>query len=314
MEIAYKKTQPNLVAAKMNTKKRYDRWAIWTMLFPYASLFILFIAVPVIIAIILSFTYFNTVERPKFVGLYNYVAILTQDEVFLKYVLPNTIKFSLIVGPCGYILQFLLAWALAQIPKWPRTIFALIFYSPSLTSGVAMTVIWKVIFAGDQFGYLNNLLLSLNIIEKPIQWLQDPDYLMAIMIIVALWGSMGIGFLAMLGGILNIDPELYEAAYIDGIKNRFQEIIYVTIPSMRPQMLFGAVMAIVNAFSSATIGVDLTGSNPTPQYAGQLMVNHIEDYGFLRYDMGYATALSVLLLLLIYCFSKLANKMFASND
>lgn len=314
MELVFKKKELNLEFEKLSTQKRYDRIAIYTMLAPYASLFIMFIAVPVLIAIILSFTYFNTVQRPKFVGLENYIAILTQDEVFLKHVLPNTIKFSLIVGPCGYILQFLLAWILAQIPKWPRTIFALIFYSPSLTSGVAMSVIWRVIFAGDQFGYLNNLLLSLNIIEKPIQWLQNPDYLMNIMVIVALWGSMGIGFLAMLGGILNIDPELYEAAYIDGIKNRFQEIIYVTIPSMRPQMLFGAVMAIVNAFSSATIGVDLTGSNPTPQYAGQLMVNHIEDYGFLRYDMGYAAALSVLLLLLIYGFSKLANKMFASND
>lgn len=284
------------------------------MLAPYATLFIFFIAVPVFLAIILSFSYFNTIEFPKFVGMQNYIAILTQDETFMKYVLPNTIKFSLIVGPCGYMLQFLLAWALAQIPKWPRTILALAFYSPSITSGVAMAVIWKVIFAGDQFGYLNSLLLYLNIIEKPIQWLQSPEFLMKIMIGITLWGSMGIGFLAMLGGIMNIDPQIYEAAYIDGVKNRFQEIIYVTIPSMRPQMLFGAVMAIVNTFSSGTIGVDLTGANPTPQYSGQLMVNHIEDYGFLRYDMGYAAALSVVLLLMIYCFSKLANRLFADKD
>ena len=73
-------------------------------------------------------------------------------------------------------------------------------------------------------------------------------------------------------------------------------------------------MAIVNTFSSGTIGVDLTGANPTPQYSGQLMVNHIEDHGFLRYDMGYATALSVVLLLMIYCFSKLANRLFADKD
>jgi len=284
------------------------------MLAPYGVLFITFIAIPVIIAILLSLTYFNTVESPRFVGLNNYVAILTQDEVFLKYVLPNTIKYSLIVGPVGYILQFLLAWTLAQVPKWPRTIFALIFYSPSMTSGVAMAVIWRVIFSGDQFGYLNSLLLSLNLIEKPIQWLQNPDYLMNIMIIVTLWGSMGIGFLAMLGGILNINTEIYEAAYIDGIKNRFQEIIYITVPSVKPQMMFGAVMSIVNTFSTGAIGVQLTGANPTPQNAGQLMINHIEDFGFLRYDMGYAAALSTLLLLIIYCFSKIANKLFASKD
>lgn len=284
------------------------------MLAPYATLFIFFIAIPVFIAVVLSFSYFNTVQMPKFVGLQNYISILTQDEVFMRNVLPNTLQFSLIVGPGGYLLQFLLAWALAQVPKWPRTVLALAFYSPSITSGVAMAVIWKVVFAGDQFGYLNHLLLNMNIIEKPLQWLQSPEFLMKIMIIVTLWGSMGIGFLAMLGGVMNIDPEVYEAGYIDGVKNRFQEIIYITIPSMRPQMLFGAVMAIVNTFGAGTIGVDLSGANPTPQYSGQLMVNHIEDYGFLRYDMGYATALSVLLLLMIYVFSRVANKLFAERD
>ena len=150
--------------------------------------------------------------------------------------------------------------------------------------------------------------------DKPIQWLQSPEYLMPIMVIVTLWASMGIGFLAMLGGVLNIDPELYEAGYIDGIKNRFQEVIYITIPSMRPQMLFGAVMAIVGTFSAGAIGVDLSGANPTPQYSGQLMANHIEDYGFLRYDMGYAAALSVILLLMILVFSKVANKLFGDKD
>jgi multiple sugar transport system permease protein len=283
------------------------------MLAPYVTLFTFFIAVPVLLAMALSLTYFNTVQMPRLVGLQNYVSIMTKDEIFMRHVLPNTIRFSLIVGPGGYVLQFLLAWALAQVPKWPRTILALIFYSPSMTSGVAMAVIWRVVFSGDQFGYLNSILLRLQIIDKPFQWLQSPDFLMNIMIVVTLWGSMGIGFLAMLGGVLNIDPEIYEAGYIDGVKNRFQEIIYITIPSMRPQMLFGAVMAIVNTFSHGSIGVDLTGANPTPQYAGQLMVNHIEDYGFLRYDMGYAAALSVLLLMMIYWFSKTANRLFADK-
>jgi len=281
---------------------------------PYVILFTFFIAIPVFLAMTLSLTYFNTVQMPRFVGLHNFVSIITQDEVFMRYVLPNTFKFSLIVGPGAYILQFLLAWALAQIPKWPRTILSLIFYSPSMTTGVTVAVIWRVVFSGDQFGYLNHLLLHFELIDRPLQWLQSPELLMPIMIIATLWGSMGIGFLAMLGGILNIDPEMYEAGYIDGIKNRFQEIIYITIPSMRPQMLFGAVMAIVSTFSAGTIGVDLTGANPTPQYAGQLILNHIEDHGFLRYDMGYAAALSVLLLLMIYVFSRTANKLFADKD
>jgi multiple sugar transport system permease protein len=294
-------------------KKRTD-FIIPIMLAPYASLFVFFIAIPVFIAMTLSLSYFNTVQAPKFVGLQNYIAIFTQDEVFMKNVLANTLKFSLIVGPGGYVLQFLLAWMLAQIPKWPRTILSLALYTPSLTAGVAISVIWKVVFSGDRFGYLNQFLLLRGFIDKPIQWLQSPQYIMTIMIIVSLWSSMGIGFLAMLGGIMNIDPQLYESGYIDGIKNRFQAIIYITIPSMRPQMLFGAVMSIVGAFSAGSIGVDLTGTNPTPQYSGQLMVNHIEDHGFLRYDMGYASAISVLLLIIIYLFTRSANKLFADKD
>jgi len=232
----------------------------------------------------------------------------------MKYVLPNTIQFAVIVGPGGYVLSFMLAWILAQLPKLPRTIMALILYSPSMSSGVAMSVVWLTIFSGDQNGYLNSLLLTSNIIQEPIQWLQSPQYLMTIMIFVTLWSSMGVGFLAMLAGILEINPELYEAASLDGINNRFQEIIYITIPSMKPQMLFGAVMAIVATFQAGAIGVTLSGGNPTPQYAGQLIVNHIEDYGFLRYEMGYAAAVSVLLLLMVLLFSRVANKLFSSND
>lgn len=280
----------------------------------YLILFVTFIVFPIIIAIILSFTNFNGLQFPKFIGLKNYIDLITNDDVFMQYVLPNTIKFALIVGPGGYILSFLLAWMLAQIPNLPRTILALLIYSPSMTTGIAMAVVWTVIFNGDQTGYLNSLLLSLGIINQPIQWLQSPHYLMPIMIIVSLWSSMGLGFLAMLAGVLNIDPTLYEAGYIDGISNRLQEIVYITIPSMKPQMLFGAVMAVVNTFQNGAIGVMLSGANPTPNYAGQLIVNHIEDYGIIRYEMGYAAAISVILLLMVYWISKVAWRLFGEND
>jgi multiple sugar transport system permease protein len=279
----------------------------------YALLFVVFIIVPVFVAFLLSFTFFDTIQFPSIIGLKNYIALLTQDDIFMKYVLPNTIKFAVIVGPGGYALSFLLAWVLAQIPKAPRTLLALILYSPSMTSGVAMAVVWKTLFSGDQNGYLNSFLLRSSIIQEPIQWLQSPQYLMTIMILVTLWSSMGIGFLAMLAGILEINPELYEAGSLDGISNRLQEIFYITIPSMKPQMLFGAVMAIVSTFQAGAIGVTLSGANPTPQYAGQLIVNHIEDYGFLRYEMGYAAAISVVLLLMVLFFTRLANRLFASE-
>lgn len=279
----------------------------------YAILFIVFIIVPVLAAFFLSFTFFDTIQAPRFIGLSNYISLLTRDDIFMRYVLPNTIQFALIVGPGGYVFAFLLAWMLAQLPRLPRTIFALILYSPSMTAGVAMAVVWKSLFSGDQTGYLNSFLMELGFLREPIQWLQSPQYLMPIMIIVTLWSSMGIGFLAMLAGILEISPELYEAAAIDGMNSRLQEIFYITIPSMRPQMLFGAVMALVGTFQAGAIGVTLSGTNPTPQYAGQLIVNHVEDYGFLRYEMGYAAAVSVVLLLMVLFFSRIATRLFASD-
>jgi len=281
---------------------------------PYVLLFVMFIVIPVLMAVGLSFTYFNTIETPEWVGLRNYIELLTRDEIFMQHVLPNTIMFAFIVGPVGYMMSFLLAWVLAQIPHRPRTVFAIIMYSPSMTAGIAMAVLWRVIFSGDQSGYLNAQLMNWGFIQEPIQFLSSPDYLMTIMIIVSLWSSMGVGFLAMLAGILNIDQSLYEAAYMDGMKNRWQEIFYITIPSMKPQMLFGAVMAVVGTFTVGHIGVQLSGNNPTPQYAGQLMVNHIEDFGFIRYLMGYASAVSVILLIIIYAISKGTFSLLGERD
>lgn len=212
------------------------------------------------------------------------------------------------------MLSFFMAWSLSQLTKIPRTVLTIIIYSPSMTGGVLLTTIWGVMFNGEKSGWLNYILLRLQIIDEPIVWLQSEKYLLPIMIIVALWSSMGVGFLSVLSGLLNINGEIYEAGYIDGIKNRFQEIIYITIPSIKPQMLFGAVMAIVNTFNSGGVGVALSGSNPTPNYAGQLIVNHIDDYGFIRHEMGYAAAVSVIVLLGVRLLSKGAEKIFSSDD
>lgn len=280
---------------------------------PYALVFIVFILVPVILAVVLSFTNFNAIEFPSWVGFLNYITLITNDEVFMQFVLPNTVVYAVVVGVGGYVLSFILAWALCNMTKLPRTIFAFILYSPSLAAGVAMTVLWKVIFSGDQTGLLNSWLMSLGVITEPIIWLVSADYVLPIVIVIGLWSSMGIGFLSMIAGILNSDESLYEAAAIDGVNNRFQEMIYVTIPQMKPQMLFAAVMAIVNAFQNGAISAMLVG-NPSPGYASQLIVNHIEDYGFLRYEMGYAAAVSVALLLIVQIFSKTASALLTDKD
>ena len=301
------------MAKKNKIAKRANNKNGFLFVLPYAAVFLVFILVPVLLAVILSFTNFNAIEWPKWTGFLNYITLLTSDDVFMQHVLPNTVIYAVVVGIGGYVLSFILAWALCNLSKVPRTIFALILYSPSMTTGVAMTVLWKVIFSGDQTGLLNSWLISLGVITDPIIWLVNTKWLLPIVIIIGLWSSMGIGFLSMIAGILNSDETLYEAAAIDGVNNRFQEMIYITIPQMKPQMLFAAVMAIVGAFQNGMISTLLTG-NPSPGYAAQLIVNHIEDYGFLRYEMGYAAAVSVVLLLIVQLFSKISNKLLTDKD
>jgi len=286
----------------------------WLFVAPFAFMFILIIALPVLAAVLLSFTSFNTIQAPVFVGLKNYVDIFTGDSIFLQKALPNTILFSVIVGPIGYMLSFFLAWMLAQVPHRARTIYAVIIYSPSITGPIMMANVWRVLFSGDEAGHLNNLLMNvLHLTDNPIQFLQDADILFPIMILVSLWSSMGLGFLAMLAGVLNIDRSLYEAAAIDGMRNRWQEIFYITIPSIKPQMLFGAVMAIIGTFNSAGLASALAGGTAPPQYAGWLIVDHANDFGFTRFEMGYASAITVILLLIVVFFNRISYRLFGER-
>lgn len=303
--------------AKQHSKRtRFLKLADSPYLFvlPYASLFTLLIVLPVAVAMALSFTYFNTVQRPQFVGFQNFIDLFTSDSVFLQHAVSSTLMYAVIVGPVGYMLAFFLAWMLSQVPHRIRTLYTVIIYSPSVTGPIMMTVVWRVLFSGDRTGYANYWLLRLNIIQEPMQWLKSPELLVPIMIFIALWGSMGVGFLAMLAGLLNIDRSMYEAAYIDGIRNRWQEIFYITIPSMKPQMLFGAVMAIIGTFNASGMAATLSGGTPPPSYAGWMIVDHANDFGFTRYEMGYASAVTLVLLYIVVLFNKISYRLFGDND
>jgi len=293
-----------------------EMWAerlSYLFLAPFLICFAAFIAVPVFLAALLSLTAYNGIGPPKFVGFANFVNLFTQDYVFMMHTLPNTLKFAAIVGPGGYLLSFAFAWLIHQLPRGMRDVYTLAMYAPSMAVGVGLSVIWAATFSGDRAGYLNNMLMRLGVIDAPVLWLQDPKSLMWILIAVSLWTSMGVGFLAMLGGLQTVNPELYEAGRIDGIKNRLQEVYYITIPSMKPQMLFSAVMAIVGTLKAGEISSLLTGMTVTPNYAGHLISNHIEDYAFLRYEWGYASALSVFLLLLGYGLMRLSYALFRTK-
>jgi multiple sugar transport system permease protein len=280
---------------------------------PFLICFIIFILLPVLSALALSFTYFNAIEAPRFIGWDNFRYMLSQDLILIKYALPNTLSFALIVGSGGYVCAFMLAWLISILPGVYRKWFTLAMYTPSLASLVAMSIIWTPMLSSDRIGYLNSFLLKMSLISEPVQWVTSKEHLMTSMVVVSLWKSMGIGFLGMLAGILNVNPELYEAGRLDGIRSRLEEVWYITIPSTKPQMLFGAVMAIVGAIQLSSIGTALSGMNPTPEYAGHMITTHIDDYGLKRFELGYATALTVCLLTIVYFAQKLSWKLFGTK-
>jgi multiple sugar transport system permease protein len=263
----------------------------YLFLAPYAILFLLFYILPVISSLFLSFTYYNVLEPPKFIGLQNYINLILADDVFLIAV-KNTLLIAAITGPIGYMAAFIFAWFINELPRYLRAFAIVIFYAPTISGQVYL--IWAIMFSGDAYGYINAFLLKLGIINAPILWLTNPHYMLTVVIIVTLWMSLGTGFLAFVAGLQGIDKAQYEAGYIDGIKNRWQELWYITLPSMKPMLLFGAVMTITQSFGVADVPMALTGF-PSTDYATQTVVTHLIDYGSVRFEMGYAAAIATLL-------------------
>lgn len=304
-----------LGARMRETWKQMKRsWIAYALIAPFMICFCIFIVGPVLAATVLAFTSYDSIQPPVFTGLDNFVKMLTKDVVLMKYVIPNTLVFAVVVGPIGYALQFGLAWMINKAPRALKKPYIMAIYAPSIAGGVLISVVWQVFFSSDRLGYLNDILLNLGVLNTPVAWTQDKNWLLPIMMIVTLWSSMGVGFLSLFAGMQNVDEQLYEAGKIDGITSPLLELFYITIPSMKPQMLFSAVMAIVGALKSGSIGVQLSGQNPTPNYAGQLIQSHIEDYGFARFELGYATALSFMLLVVTYILSQVCFKFLGTKE
>ena len=271
---------------------------------PYCLLFLVFYLIPVCTSMGLSFTYFNVLEPPKFIGWKNYIDLFFADEVFLKAV-KNTFLFAVITGPIGYFLALLIAWMINDIKNSKiRALMTLIFYAPTI-SGQAY-IVWKYIFSSDTYGMANGWLMKLGITYEPILWFEDEKYIMPILIIVVLWMSMGTGFLSFIAGLQNVDRSLYEAGYMDGIKNRFQELWYITLPAMKEQLMFGAVMTIPSSFAIHDQLAALAGF-PSVNYAAHTVVSHLIDYGTVRFEMGYASAIATLLFLVMVLCNKLVQ-------
>ena len=261
------------------------------MLLPFILLFLLFVIIPVFSAVALSFTYYNIFEVPVFTGFQNYISLFSNDEVFFI-ALKNTLAFAVVTGPISYVLCFFIAWLINEMSSRVRVFLTCVFYAPTLASSVYF--IWQFIFSGDSYGLMNSFLMQLGMIREPIQWLSDARYSLGVLMVVQIWMSLGTSFLAFIAGFKAVDPSLYEAADIDGIRNRYQELAYITLPIMKPQLVFSAVMQISASFSVSTISMQLCGF-PSTKYAAHTIVLHIMDYGNIKYEMGYACAVAVVL-------------------
>lgn len=293
------------VVGNSNTKLGY------TFMFPFLLFFFVFTLLPVLVSFVYSLTDYNMMEAPNFIGATNYQALIFDDDTFII-ALKNTFIFACISGPCSFFASFLLAWVINTMKKG-RTLYALALYAPSITSGVAMSCVWLYFFSSDSYGLINSLLYQLGIITTPIQWTLDAKYILGVVIFISIWMGMGNGFLSFLSGLQNLSQELNEAGMVDGIKNSFQELIYITLPQLKPQMVFGAVNSIVSAFGVFDIATAVAGM-PSPNYAAHTLVAHLYDYAFIRFEMGYASAVSVMLFLITFICSRVVMKLFSSKD
>lgn len=279
----------------------------YVFVLPYFILFCLFTVAPVVISLLLGFTEFNMLNFPRWIGMDNYIRMFLDDEVFIL-AIQNTFILAVITGPVSYMLSFLLAWLINDLRPWLRSIVTVIFYAPSLVGNVMM--IWQIFFSNDAYGYANAWLLELGLIDAPVRWFYNTQYMMPLVIVVLLWSSLGTSFLAFIAGLQNISRSYYEAGAIDGIKNRWQELWFITLPTMRPMLMFGAVMTISSAFG---IGSNLNGlvGFPSTDYATHTIVNHMEDYGGQRYEMGYASAIAAVLFIVMILTNSLIKKLLA---
>ena len=263
----------------------------YLFLAPFALIFIAFTVVPVVMSLVLSFTSYNVLEFPQFVGWKNYINLFLYDDIFLL-AAKNTLVIAVIVGPVGYLMSLLLAWSINELNPKLRAVMVVLFYAPSISGAVYM--IWTLLFSGDVYGYVNSLLMYLGVVTEPVQWLTDTRYMLAVVILVMVWMSLGAGFLSFVAGLQTVDVTLYECGYIEGIKSRWQELWFITLPAMRPQLMFGAVMSVTAAFSVGEVTTALCGF-PSTDYAAHTILNHLTDYGTVRFEMGYACAIATIL-------------------
>ncbi len=295
----------DMTRAQWTWKEMKRNKVAYAMVAPYMLIFTLFTIVPVVLSMVISLTNFNLLEIPDVVWLDNYIRLFLDDDIFII-ACKNTLIFAIIVGPVSYLMSLMVAWFINELPPKIRALVTLVFYAPSISGQVYL--IWGTLFSGDSYGWVNGILLDLGLITTEIQWFQDADYIMPLCIVVALWTSLGTSFLSFIAGLQGIDRSMYEAGAVDGVRNRWQELWYITLPSMKPQLMFGAVMAITSSFGFGGVVTALCGF-PSVDYAAHTIMHHLDDYGSQRFEVGYSSAIAVVLFAIMIGANSLVKKM-----
>ncbi len=294
----------DMTRAQWTWKEMKNNKVAYLMVAPYMLIFTIFTVLPVLVSIVISFTDFNLLQIPNFVFLDNYIRLFLDDDIFII-ACKNTLIFAVIVGPVSYMMSLLVAWFINELPPKIRAIVTLIFYAPSISGQVYL--IWGTLFSGDSYGWVNGTLLNLGLITEEIHFFKDADFVMPLCIVVALWTSLGTSFLSFIAGLQGIDRSMYEAGAVDGVRNRWQELWYITLPSMKPQLMFGAVMAITSAFGFGGVVTALCGF-PSVDYAAHTIMHHLDDYGGQRFEVGYSSAIAVVLFAIMIGSNMLVKK------
>ncbi len=295
----------DMTRAQWTWNEMKKNWVGYAMVAPYMVIFTLFTVVPVLLSIVISFTDFNLLQMPNFVFLDNYIRLFLDDDIFII-ACKNTLIFAVIVGPVSYLMSLLVAWFINELPPRIRAVVTLIFYAPSISGQVYL--IWGTLFSADSYGWVNGILLDFGLTTEPIAFFQNATYVMPLCIVVALWTSLGTSFLSFIAGLQGIDRSMYEAGAVDGVRNRWQELWYITLPSMKPQLMFGAIMAITSAFGFGGVVTALCGF-PSVDYAAHTIMHHLDDYGGSRMEVGYSSAIAVILFAIMIGSNMLVKKM-----
>ncbi|OGW84808.1 MAG: hypothetical protein A2987_02520 [Omnitrophica bacterium RIFCSPLOWO2_01_FULL_45_10] len=272
----------------------------WSYFFiaPAVLLFVVFIVGPLIASFYWSFTEYNGIHPPKWVGLANYKTIFFDDPRFWK-AIKNTVIYTLGVIPPGVVLSLLLAIAVDQQIKF-KNFFRIIYFIPSVTSVIALSVIWKWLFAGEKYGLINYFLLSLGL--KPIDWLMSPVWTLPAIMIMSIWAGIGYNMILFLAGLQTIPSTVYEAADIDGA-NVLEKFWHITLPLLKPTMVFVVIMGFIASFQVFERIYIMTESEfgiGGVLDSALTLVAYLYDMGFRKFQMGYASALGYVVFIVIF--------------